>query len=248
MNQVLDIAENIATVQERIASACERAGRDPNEITLVAVSKKKPAEHILEAINAGLREFGENRIEEAAIKIPDVMAGTTASINWHMIGHIQRRKVRDVVRLNFDLVHSVDNLKLAASLDQITAAAGRTIPVLLEMNVSGEAAKNGWDARESLQSETITAELRTDIEAMCQFEHLNIQGLMTMAPLVQNAEATRPVFQSLARLRAALKSEFPALDLPHLSMGMTNDYEVAIEEGATIVRIGRAIFGERPNT
>jgi len=248
MNQVLDIADNIATVQERIASACDRVGRDPSEIMLVAISKKMPAEHILEAISAGLTDFGENRVEEALSKIPDVMARADAPVRWHMVGHIQSRKARDVVRLNFDMVHSVDSLKLAERLNNIAEAAGRSIPILLEMNVSGEEAKSGWDAHEVLKSETISADLRNDIEAMSQFEHLSIQGLMTMAPLVQNAEATRPVFQALAALRAVLRSEFPALGWPHLSMGMTNDYEVAIEEGATIVRIGRAIFGERPRT
>jgi hypothetical protein len=235
-------------VQERIASACQRAGRDPADVRLVAVSKKMPAEDILDAVAAGQMEFGENRVEEASLKIPDVMAQTDAPVQWHMVGHIQSRKARDVVRQNYDLVHSVDSGKLAAKLNEIAAGAGRTIPVLLEVNVSGEAAKSGWDAHESLKNATIGPNLRTDIEAMIQFEHLQIQGLMTMAPLVQNAETTRPVFQSLARLRAMLREEFPALDWRHLSMGMTNDYEVAIEEGATIVRIGRAIFGERPNT
>ena len=246
MNQVLDIAGNIATVRERIANACQRSGRDPGEVQLVAISKKKPAEHILEAINAGLTDFGENRIEEALIKIPDVMAQTTAPVIWHMVGHIQSRKARDVVRLDFDLVHSVDSRKLAERLDRMAAATDRKIPILLEMNVSGEAAKSGWSVHTS--GETISADLRNDIEAIRQFEHLSIEGLMTMAPLVQHPEATRPVFQSLARLRAMLRDEFPALDWRHLSMGMTNDYEVAIEEGATIVRIGRAIFGERPKT
>jgi len=244
MNRVLDIADNIATVQERIASACQRVGRNPSDVQLVAISKKKPVADILDAIAAGQMDFGENRIEEAAAKIPEVMAQaqTDAPVKWHMVGHIQSRKARDVVHQNYDLIHSVDSAKLARKLNDNASESGQTMPVLLEVNVSGEAAKSGWDAK----SETIAAELRTDIEAMLQFEHLQIQGLMTMAPLVQNAEATRPVFQSLARLRALLREEFPALDWRHLSMGMTNDYEVAIEEGATIVRIGRAIFGERP--
>ena len=217
-------------MRERIAAAARRAGRDPAEITLVAVSKTQPVEVIGVAYELGLRDFGENRLEEAESKLdrlPD-------DIRWHMVGHVQSRKAAQAVR-PYALVHSVDSVKLARRLDRFAGEIGRTLPVLLEVNVSGEASKYGLQP----------ADVEAAVEAMRGFQHLQIQGLMTMAPIVPDPEEARPVFVALRELREQLAARFPDLDWRHLSMGMTDDFEVAVEEGATIVRIGRAIFGER---
>jgi len=194
------------------------------------VSKTRPVEVIRTAYELGLRDFGENRIEEAETKfglLPD-------DIRWHMVGHVQSRKAARAVT-PYVLVHSVDRMKLARRLDRFAGEAGRTLPILLEVNVSGEASKYGLHP----------AEVKPAVEAMRGFEHLRIQGLMTMAPIVPDPEEARPVFVALRELRQRLAAHFPDLDWRHLSMGMTDDFEVAVEEGATIVRIGRAIFGER---
>jgi len=225
-----EIEANLQVVRERIAAAARRAGRDPAEITLVAVTKTQPVEVIRAAYELGLRDFGENRVEEAETKfdqLPD-------DIRWHMVGHVQSRKAARAVK-PYVLVHSVDRVKLARRLDRFAAEAGRTLPILLEVNVSGEATKYGFHP----------AEVEAAVEAMRAFEHLHIQGLMTMAPIVPDPEEARPVFVALRELRDRLAARFPDLDWHHLSMGMTDDFEVAVEEGATIVRIGRAIFGER---
>ena len=227
---IAEIEVNLQAVRERIAAAARRAGRDPAEITLVAVSKTQPVEVIGVAYELGLRDFGENRLEEAESKLdrlPD-------DIRWHMVGHVQSRKAAQAVR-PYALVHSVDSVKLARRLDRFAGEIGRTLPVLLEVNVSGEASKYGLQP----------ADVEAAVEAMRGFECLQIQGLMTMAPIVPDPEDARPVFVALRELRERLAARFPDLDWRHLSMGMTDDFEVAVEEGATIVRIGRAIFGER---
>ncbi len=224
------IEANLQAVRERIAAAAHRAGRDPAEITLVAVTKTQPVEVIRAAYELGLRDFGENRVEEAETKfhlLPD-------DIRWHMVGHVQSRKAARAVS-PYVLVHSVDRVKLARRLNRFAGEAGRRLPILLEVNVSGEATKYGFSPDE----------IEPAVEAMRAFEHLRIQGLMTMAPIVTDPEDARPVFVALRELRDRLATRFPDLDWHHLSMGMTDDFEVAIEEGATIVRIGRAIFGER---
>ena len=225
-----EIEANLQTVRERIAAAARRVGRNPAEITLVAVSKTRPVKVIRAAYELGLRDFGENRIEEAETKfgfLPD-------DIRWHMVGHVQSRKAARAVT-PYVLVHSVDRMKLARRLDRFAGEAGRTLPILLEVNVSGEASKYGLHP----------AGVEPAVEAMRGFEHLRIQGLMTMAPIVPDPEEARPVFVALRALRQRLVQHFADLDWRHLSMGMTDDFEVAVEEGATIVRIGRAIFGER---
>jgi len=224
------IEANLQAVRERIAAAAHRAGRDPAEITLVAVTKTQPVEVIRAAYELGLRDFGENRVEEAETKfhlLPD-------DIRWHMVGHVQSRKAARAVS-PYVLVHSVDRVKLARRLNRFAGEAGRRLPILLEVNVSGEATKYGFSPDE----------IEPAVEAMRAFEHLRIRGLMTMAPIVTDPEDARPVFVALRELRDRLATRFPDLDWHHLSMGMTDDFEVAIEEGATIVRIGRAIFGER---
>jgi len=239
----MSIAENVQRIQEQIAAACARANRDPAAVTLVAVSKTKPARMIYEAAAAGVQHFGENRVEESQQKIPLVNQQLAHQPTWHMIGHIQSRKAKIIPPL-FDVIHSIDSVKLARKLSQLAQANNQRLDVLLEINISGEDAKYGFEAYGWQQQPEIKAALWQTLHDLLALPGLNICGLMTMAPYLAQAEATRPVFAGLAELSAALSTAF-AVDLPHLSMGMTNDYPVAIEEGATIVRVGRAIFGER---
>ena len=239
----LTLAERITVVQARIAAAARRAGRDPAEITLVAVSKMHPAETVVAAYQAGLRVFGENRVEEAVPKaaalaslldnLPSVVRRPSSTVEWHMIGHLQSRKTEDVLPWA-SMVHSVDSVKLAGRLSRICKAADRDLSILLEVNVAGEVNKYGLTP----------AELPAAVEAIAALPGLRVRGLMTMAPIVPDPEEARPVFAGLRRLRDDMVRRFPRLDWRHLSMGMTDDFEVAIEEGATMVRIGRAIFGE----
>lgn len=239
------IHENLTRVTTRMAEAALRAGRSPDAVRLVAVSKTHPAAAILAAMAWGQRDFGENRPEEGAAKIPEVASGMGDDAPvWHMIGHIQRRKAKLVLEY-FDLVHSLDRLSLAQRLSTMACNVGRKIPVLLECNVSGEASKSGYQAAGWERDGAIFERMCADVDAVVALPGLRVGGLMTMAPFVDDAETVRPVFASLRGLRDALRERFPHLSLPHLSMGMTNDFEVAIEEGATLVRIGRAIFGER---
>jgi pyridoxal phosphate enzyme (YggS family) len=238
----MTLSDNLMRVQDTIADACARAGRSPSTVTLVAVSKTHPVEAVLEAIEAGAQHFGENRVEEAETKIPAVAAQVSPP-TWHMIGHIQSRKAKEVVPL-FDRVHSVDTVKLAGKLSALAAEAGKTLDVLLEINVSGEASKSGFDASGWAQDAAVRDRLWEAVRAVLALPGLRVGGLMTMAPIVGDMEQARPVFADLAALRAAL-AESLGCTLPDLSMGMTDDYPVAIEEGATLVRVGRAIFGER---
>lgn len=288
------LAQRIEQVQARMAAAARRAGRDPDAITLVAVSKTQSPETVAAAYRAGLRLFGENRVEEAgpkAVAVARLLAPAPPPA-WHMIGHLQSRKAADVLPWA-SMIHSVDSVKLAARLSRaIQAASGggvqaglealaglsgqrsqpakasipdvvqetrigieapadlsgqwrqpanperswrsASIPILLEVNVAGEESKYGFAA----------ADLPAAVEAIATLPGLRIAGLMTMAPIVPDPELARPVFVGLRRLRDDLARRYPALDWQHLSMGMTDDFEVAIEEGATLVRIGRAIFGE----
>lgn len=241
------IHENLKTTRARIADAALRVGRNPADVRLVAVSKTFPVDAILAALDCGQRDFGENRPEEGAEKIPQVVARLKSTAIgerpvWHMIGHVQRRKANLVVE-HFDIVHSVDRPALAQKLSALAYNAGRDVPVLLECNVSGEASKYGFQVAGWERDEAILAQWYADVAALQALPRLRVEGLMTMAPIAEDAEAVRPVFASLRGLRDALREQFPHLALPHLSMGMTDDFEVAVEEGATIVRIGRAIFG-----
>ncbi len=231
-----DIQANLAEVRNRMAAAAQRVGRDPAEITLVAVSKTHPSAMIRAALDVGQSDFGENRLNELWMKI--VLSQNLEwdkgdnPIRWHFIGSIQSRKAEQVVG-PLVLIHSVDRVKIARIISDTAVAAGTVMQVLLEVNVSGEESKHGF-----------TPETLADaVAAMRKFEGIQIQGLMTMAPFVDDPEETRPVFRGLRLLRDALRGQFPDLALPHLSMGMTNDFEVAIEEGATLVRVGTAIFG-----
>lgn len=237
------IAGRVAAVRETIAAACQRAGRPPDAVTLVAVSKTQPPARVLEVAAAGVQHFGENRVEEALGKIAQVNAALAGPVTWHMVGHVQSRKARYVVR-DFALLHSLDSVRLAGRLSRALAEAGRTLDVLLEMNVSGEASKEGWDAWRWEDSASRRA-LWDDVAAVLALPGLRVRGLMTMAPIVDDMEQARPVFAALRALRDALATDFPGARWDALSMGMTDDYPVAIEEGATLVRIGRAIFGPR---
>ncbi len=233
-----NLEEAIARVGDHIAQAARRAGRDPAKITLVAVSKTHPAEVVQAAAGLGLRCFGENRIEEAAPKMAAVQA---PGVSWHMIGHIQSRKANEVVGAGFALVHSVDSLALAERLSRLASGAGRVQPVLLECNVSGEASKEGFAAHEPAAWE----KLLPSFEAVLRLPGVRVEGLMTMAPIGPAPEAARPFFCRLRELRDYLRINLPQNQWRELSMGMTDDYPAAIAEGATLVRIGRAIFGER---
>jgi len=234
---MMDLRKNLLAVQTRIAVAARRAGRDPGEVTLVAVTKTQPVDVIRAAYDLGLRHFGENRVGEAEAKaghLPD-------DITWHMIGHIQSRKAPRVLPL-FQIVHSVDSLKLARRLDRFAVDRGEPLPILLECNVSGEVSKYGFEASQWDRHEVQRQTLLDAVQEMLALPHVQVQGLMTMAPIVAEAEQARPVFTRLRALRDELAAAFPGANWRHLSMGMTDDFEVAIEEGATLVRVGRAIF------
>jgi pyridoxal phosphate enzyme (YggS family) len=227
------IAANLESVRRRMVAAAKRAGRDPGDVLLVAVSKTHPLAAIEAAVAAGQRDFGENRLEELWPKVEG--AGVAhLNVNWHFIGTIQSRKTGEAVG-PWTLIHSVDRAKIAQRLSRDAVAAGQVLAVLLEVNASGEASKHGFAPAELLATATDLAVL----------PGIRIQGLMTMAPLVEDPEAARPVFRALRELRDDLIVRCPQIEWRHLSMGMTNDFEVAIEEGATLIRVGSAIFGAR---
>jgi hypothetical protein len=238
----MTIEQHIYAVQKNIEEACERSRRNVSDVTLIAVSKTQPVDAVLEAVEAGLQHFGENRVEESEQKIPVVYAQTEVSMHWHMIGHVQSRKARQVAPL-FNTVHSVDSLKLATKLSE-ALPNGKALDILLEMNVSGEASKEGFAANGWRETATNVDNIAQIARQIVMMPNLRLVGLMTMAPIVPTMEVARPVFASLRGLRDELQERLN-VPLPHLSMGMTDDYPVAIEEGATMVRVGRAIFGDR---
>jgi pyridoxal phosphate enzyme (YggS family) len=231
----MSISENVATVRERLAAAARRAGRSPQEVDLMAVSKTQQPERIRVAYNAGLRLFGENRVQEFAGKVGALTDCRDAE--WHMIGHLQTNKAGKAVEL-FGAVDSVDSLKLAEKLDAAARALHKKLSVLIEINVGGEAAKSGV-APESLELDEL-------LLAAPRLESLEFQGLMTVPPFTDDPEGARPFFRKLRGLRNALaERKLPGVGIDVLSMGMSHDLEVAIEEGSTCVRVGTAIFGER---
>lgn len=223
------IAENLERVREQIAQVAAKAGRSDEDVELVAISKTYGAEKIREAVEAGQSLFGESRVQEARAKIPEL----PSNLRWHFVGHLQKNKIRHALPL-FELIHSVDSLALAQDANRIAEEEGMHPRVLLEVNVAGEGSKFGF------KPDT----LRTEMETLLALNRLSIEGLMTIPPLAPEAEGSRKYFVALRELRDALETEFRA-KLPHLSMGMTNDFAIAIEEGATLVRVGTAIFGER---
>jgi pyridoxal phosphate enzyme (YggS family) len=231
----MSVAANIALIQERIAAAARRTGRNPGDITLMAVSKTHPPERIREAYNTGLRVFGENRIQEFARKAAAMQDLHAAE--WHMIGHLQSNKAANAAKL-FRALDSVDSLKLAEKLDAAARAIGRKLDVLIEINIGGEAAKSGVAPNSPALEELLLAAPRLDA--------LVFRGLMTVPPFSDDPEAARPYFRKLRTLRDEIAArKLPAVTMNQLSMGMSHDFEIAIEEGSTCVRIGTAIFGER---
>lgn len=240
------IAQNLNAVQLRIRQAAERVGRNPADITLVGVSKHQPLNYLTEAYQAGLRHFGENRVEEITVKIPDFLTRTDSADRpiIHMIGHVQSRKVADVL-LYAQMIHSVDTVKLARRIDRLARREPRPpMPVLLECNISGEVSKAGFNVANWQEDQAIRQRFLDDVSLMADLSQIQIVGLMTMAPLVVKPEETRPYFSSLRQLMAQCAISFPQIQWNHLSMGMTDDFEVAVEEGATMVRVGRAIFSK----
>ena len=229
---------NIQRVLERIEHAASISGRSPQSIKLVVVTKKQPLELIHAVIESGICYLGENYPDEALPKIDALSA--YQQIKWHMIGHVQSRKA-ELVSFKFDYIHSLDSLKLAERYDRFAALHHRKLPVLLQFNVSAEETKSGWDAWDKQQ----WIQLIPDLEKIVAMQNLRIHGLMTMPPYTENPEDARPYFVRLARLRDYLATRFPHSDWSELSMGMSGDYEVAIQEGATWVRIGQAILGPR---
>jgi PLP dependent protein len=225
----VNLAENFEKIQQRIRAVCERAGRDTDSVTLLAVTKAQPPEMIRAAADCGQILFGENKVQEAKAKIP-LCPGR---LRWHFIGHLQSNKCRDAVEL-FEMIQSVDSLLLAQEINKRSEQAAMTTPILLEVNAAGEASKFGY------QPEQLLAELK-EINALPRIE---IHGLMTVPPWSDAAEKVRPHFRRLRQLKLECEQILGA-PLPHLSMGMSGDFEVAIEEGATIVRIGTALFGPR---
>jgi hypothetical protein len=233
------ILANYRRVLQQIEAAAGSVGRDPMSVKLVVVTKGHPIESVLDALDAGITVFGENYAEEGVAK--KLACATTAEVEWHMIGHVQSRKARLVCQ-HFDWLHSLDSLKLAQRLDRFAYELGRRIPVLLECNVSGEQTKFGWPAWD----EDCWQALLPDIIQIAGLENLELRGLMTMAPFFNEPEPARPYFQRLRRLKEYLACRLPRVRWDELSMGMSGDFTVAIQEGATIVRIGTAIMGPRP--
>lgn len=244
----MDVAGNLAIVRHRMAEAARRAGRPVDDITLVAVSKTHPVELVLKARQAGQADFGENRVEEAWAKFVDPTSASrlhnatstndepdASPIRLHLIGPIQSRKAELAVTCRPVLVHAVDRLKIAGKLDRVAGGAGQRLDVLLEVNVTGEVSKFGFKP----------ASLWQDVEAILALPNVRVRGLMTIPPYEIDPQAARGAFVALRKLRDRLAERWPQADWHHLSMGMSHDFEVAIEEGATIVRVGTAIFGAR---
>ncbi len=236
---VEQIRERYLQTLERIAKAARRAGRDPDQVQLIVVTKAQPLEIVRAAIQAGARYLGENYPEEGVMKIQSL--AEAKQVEWHMIGHLQRRKA-DLVIQHFDFFHALDSLRLAQRLSRLAQEAGRSLPTLLEFNLGGEESKFGWPAWDEGTWPTLWPE----IEAVLSLPGLDVQGVMAMPPLAENPEDSRPYFRQLRRLQEALAKRFPQVEWKHLSMGTSADYEVAVEEGATMVRIGQAILGPRP--
>jgi PLP dependent protein len=227
----INIATNINKIRQRIKAAATKCQRDPDSIKLLAVTKTVPPALVSQAITAGITEFGENYVQEAKEKI----AVIEQRVRWHMIGYLQTNKAKYVVNL-FDYIHSVDRMELAMEINKRAGLTGRKINILIEINVSGEKTKSGITAASAVG-------LIKDISTL---ENISVKGLMTMAPYSDNPENSRPYFSELNKLQKNIINEgISGIQMEELSMGMTDDFEIAIEEGATIVRIGRAIFGER---
>ena len=226
----MGVAENLERVSDQIMQSAAKASRPANDIELVAITKTHSAEKVRKAVDAGHTLFGESRVQEARAKIPEL----PSNLRWHFVGHLQKNKIRHALPL-FELFHGVDSLALAQEINRIADEEGTHPGVLLEVNVAEEGSKFGFKA----------GTLRTEMESLLALPRLSIEGLMCIPPLAEEAEASRKYFVQLRELRDSLEKEFD-LRLPHLSMGMTQDFWIAVEEGATLVRVGTAIFGKRP--
>ena len=223
------IAENLGRVREQIASATAKSGRSAEDVELVAITKTHPADKVREAIEAGQTLFGESRVQEARAKIPEL----PSNLRWHFVGHLQKNKTRHALPL-FEMIHSVDSLALALDINRIAEEEGFYPRVLLEVNVAGEGSKFGF----------VADQLREQLEELLALRRVSIEGLMCIPPLAVESEDSRRFFVEVRKLRDSLEKEF-SMKMPQLSMGMTNDFLIAVEEGATLVRVGTAIFGER---
>lgn len=237
--KVSQIEENLNEVESRIEQAVKKAGRDRSEVKVIAVTKLMPVDTILAALDAGLRDFGENYPEQAAEKISKLPQDV--DITWHMIGHIQSRKTNTVCTY-FDWVHSVDRMKIARYLDRYSREADRIMPVLIEVNLSGEDSKFGWKAWDEDEWSDLVPQIRN----ISEMSNVEINGLMTMPPFFDDPELTRPYYQRLRRLQHFLNEHLPDVSWETLSIGTSFDYEIAIEEGATMVRLGTSLLGPRP--
>ncbi len=225
------ITENLDAVRQQIDAACRRCGRDPQEVTLIAVSKTKPLELLQDAYAAGARDFGENKVQEIVEKAPRM----PEDAKFHMIGHLQRNKVKQVLP-HVVMIHSVDSMRLAEQIQQEAEKTGRVVDILLEVNVAKEESKFGFYPEDVMDAE----------EKISRFSNLKLCGLMTIAPFVDDAEENRPVFKKLYQLSVDIKKKnIDNVTMSALSMGMTGDYQVAVEEGATMIRVGTGIFGAR---
>lgn len=225
------LKENLKNVEEKMKNACTNAGRNREEVTLIAVSKTKPVGILKEAYDLGIRVFGENKVQE----LVDKYDALPKDIHWHMIGHLQRNKIKYIID-KVDLIHSVDSIRLAEAIEKEAAKRGITANILIEVNVAGEESKFGLAPEE----------VEEFVETVAQFKHIQVKGLMTIAPYVENPEDNRSVFAGLKKLSVDIaKKNVDNVNVSILSMGMTNDYQTAIEEGATMVRVGTGIFGER---
>lgn len=231
---VIVLKNNLLEVENKIEKACERCGRERSEVTLIAVSKTKPVEMIREIMACDITHFGENKVQELTEKLEEI----NETLNWHLIGHLQRNKVKYIVDKVF-LIHSVDSLRLATQIDEDAGKKGVICNILVEVNIANEDTKFGVKKEDTLQL----------IEAISKLKNIKVKGLMTIAPFVENPENNREHFRNLRKLNIDIKCKnIDNVDMEILSMGMTNDYEVAIEEGATMVRVGTGIFGERDYT
>ena len=225
------VAENLIQVQKNIEEACKKVNRDPDEVTLIAVSKTKPVEMLKEAYEAGARVFGENKVQEIVDKYDQM----PSDVKWHMIGHLQRNKVKYIVD-KVAMIHSVDSLRLAETIEKEAEKKNVVVPILIEVNVAEEESKFGLKPEEVLSF----------IEQIADFSHIQIKGLMTIAPYVENAEENREIFRELKKLSVDIAAKnINNVTMSVLSMGMTGDYMVAVQEGATMVRVGTGIFGAR---
>src|SRR3990172_893337 len=239
MSELVDsIRERYLSTLDQIAVAAKRAGRDPQSVKLVVVTKAQSIEVVRAAIDAGARILGENYPEEGVTKIQFLR--DFSGVEWHMIGHVQSRKAQ-LVAQNFNLLHSLDGLKLANRLDRFCREARRTLPTLLEFNVGGEESKSGWPAWD----EALWPAFLNDVAEILFFPSLQVRGLMAMPPIGETSQFSRPFFQKLKRLQGYLAGQFPQTEFKELSMGTSLDFEVAVEEGATMVRVGTAILGSR---